>query len=470
MHPNPTKESQWEWLKECLDENKQTLYGKKYNFNSIDSIEAYQKTVALVCYEDIQVYMDSISRGAKDILFAGLAVAYEMTSGSSGGSKLIPYTQKSFRDFQRAIVPYMQSLCTQKGINLKNSYFSISPAPIVKRKTDAGVAIGVSDAQYLGVTVEDDALMPSSVAEIQDMKSYKIATLYHLIVAKNLEFISIWSPTFFLVLLDALHTYHKELKKLLRDGDADGYERFLNYLRTNQTKELWSNLKLISLWQDGSSALYADELKTHFPNVCFESKGLLSTEGVVSVVDGSSPILCVDSGFYEFIDADGELFFAHQLVEMHRYEVVITTNGGLYRYKTKDIVICDGHKEFKPILRFHHRAGGVSDMVGEKITDNFVFEIFKNLGEFAILVPNPSSQDYTLVVQKGSSISKEDIEKNLSKNPHYHYARELGQLKELKILKIDNPLKLYMDDMLKDGMRLGDIKIPSLSLNNRWLK
>jgi len=109
--------TQWQWLKECLEDNKDSLYGKKYHFASISSMGMYQKMVPIVGYQDIKKYIDAISRGEKNILFSDKAVAFEMTGGSTGGSKLIPYTQKSFRDFQRAILPYLESTFQKYDIN-----------------------------------------------------------------------------------------------------------------------------------------------------------------------------------------------------------------------------------------------------------------------------------------------------------------------------------------------------------------
>ena len=471
---------QWQWLEECLSDNKNTLYGIKYNFASISTMQMYQEMVPLINYQEIEKYVDSISRGEEDILFTGSAVSFEITGGSTGGSKLIPYTQKSFRDFQRAILPYLESTFTTYQINPKNAYWAISPAVRTVQKTKSGVLIGVSDSDYLGLEENHESIIPSWVAELKDIKSWKIATLYWLISAKSLEFISIWSPTFLLILLESINEYEIELRDLFKNGgeisghkvssDIGTLERFLNYCKSRNSKVLWSNLRLISLWQDGSSATYAKKLKKIFPTVHFESKGLLSTEGIVSIPDNGIPVLSANSGFYEFITIDNEVLFSHQLKDGEEYEVVLTTNGGLYRYCTGDIVLCEGYRDEKPILRFRYRKGTLSDMVGEKLTESFVSNVLEDISGFAMMVPHTDSLNYTLVIEKNSEVSKDIIEEKLFKNPQYCYARELGQLKELKIIEMQNPMKVYIDKMVSEGKRIGDIKIPSLSKNDRWLR
>jgi len=471
---------QWQWLEECLADNKNTLYGTTHNFTSISSMKMYQEKVPLVSYQDIEKYVDSISRGEEDILFSGSAVAFEMTGGSTGGSKLIPYTQKSFRDFQRAILPYLKNTFSKYKINPKNAYWAISPATRTIEKTKSGVIIGVSDSDYLGLEENSGSIIPDWVSQLNNINSWKLATLYWLISAKDLEFISIWSPTFLLVILESLDEYEVELRDLFKNGghisehkvpsDIRTLERFSNYCKSKNSEVLWSNLRLISLWQDGSSATYAKKLKKIFPTVHFESKGLLSTEGIVSIPDNGIPVLSANSGFYEFITIDNEVLFSHQLKDGEEYEVVLTTNGGLYRYCTGDIVLCEGYRNEKPILRFRYRKGILSDMVGEKLTESFVSTILKDISGFAMMVPHTDSLEYSLVVENNSEISKDIIEEKLFKNPQYCYARKLGQLKELKIIKMKNPMKAYIDKMVSEGKRIGDIKIPSLSKNDRWLR
>lgn len=208
-----------------------------------------------------------------------------------------------------------------------------------------------------------------------------------------------------------------------------------------------------------------------FPTVHFQPKGLLSTEGVVSIPDDEDlPILSVDSGFYEFVAPDGKVLFSHQLKDGEEYEVVLTTNGGLYRYCTGDIVLCEGYKRDKPILKFCHRKGITSDMVGEKLTEGFVSDILAHYCEFVMLVPRKDALRYSLVIEINSTISKTVIEKKLLKNPQYRYAREFGQLGELEMLEMQNPTQFYIDKMVSTGKRVGDIKIPFLCQDDRWLK
>lgn len=474
----------WEWLQKTLIRNQHTLYGKQYHFGDIATIEQYQNTVPLVSYEDIKPLIHRISMAESDVLFAGKALAFEMTGGSSGGAKLIPYTHESFVDFQHAILPWLHHTISHYAIHPQNTYWAISPVNRSIQKTNGNIPIGVSDEHYLGMK-SSHSLVPSWVADLKSMKEWKIATLYWLITAEQLELISIWSPTFLVVLLEGITLYADELNKLFSMGDTlsnhelpannSAYMRLQTYLKTQNTHDLWPNLKLISLWMDGSSKLYAHQLQAMFPSVTFQPKGLISTEAVVTTLDEDETPLLSENGFYEFIDAQNHRVLAEHLIIGKLYEVVITTSGGLYRYRTFDVVQCTGYKHQRPILRFMGRKNATSDLVGEKLTEAFVASILDEISGFAMLVPQHEHTPpyYQLIVDKKSEIYShtflESIEEKLHVNPQYSYARTLNQLAPLKIVAIENPIGLYSQYKLSQGQNMGDIKIPALSSNISWL-
>jgi hypothetical protein len=109
-------------------------------------------------------------------------------------------------------------------------------------------------------------------------------------------------------------------------------------------------------------------------------------------------------------------------------------------------------------------------MVGEKLTEGFVSDILADYCEFVMLVPRKDALYYSLVIEKNSTISKNVIEQKLLKNPQYRYAREFGQLGDLEMVEMQNPTKVYIDKMISMGKRIGDIKIPFLCQDERWLK
>jgi phenylacetate-coenzyme A ligase PaaK-like adenylate-forming protein len=476
---------QEKWLLNCLSKNEQSEYGLKYCFNTTNSIQSYQNNVPLTTYEDIEPYIAKIYKGLKDILFLGEPVAFELTGGSTGGEKLIPYTKESFADFQRAILPWFISAIQNYGLSGKDIYLAISPALRRKEKSEGGIRIGVNDEEYLGgilSNLSESSLIPSWVGDLEDISTWQLCTLYWLIRSKELELISVWSPTFLLMLLDTLDERENDLIILLENGDEiDGHTlkadkeallRLTEYIAKKNTALLWPNIKLISCWGDASSKPFFEALKKRFSHVNFQAKGLISTESVVTVPDeNGNPTLAINSAFYEFLQADGKILLADELCANESYEVIITTNGGLYRYRSGDIVLCDSCNKEKVILTFQGRSGIFSDLVGEKLTESFVSHSLKDIDAPAILSPS-SSVGYQLLIEKDLSqdtaIICDQVEKNLYKNPQYKYARKIGQLEKLKIFQVQGLSKFYLEYMAKKGSRMGDIKIPSLCTDKEF--
>ncbi len=478
------RQKQEQWLMTCLQRNASSCYGQRYRFEGITTLHAYQTTVPMVNYETLEPFLMRIANGESDVLFQGIATAFEVTGGSVGGGKLIPYSTNSFEDFQRAILPWLYAISQRYGIRRKATYWSISPALARAKTTDGGIPIGVSDGEYLGSTFDDTVVVPSWVGELRDVYEWQLATLYYLIRCEALELISVWSPTFLLMLLDILDERFEELLSLFAQGGKideqtlvpheEALQRLLQYGATKNTVTLWPQMKLISCWQDGSSKPFFDQLRDRFSHVAFQPKGLIATEGVITIPNAQGiPLLSPESGFYEFLHSTGEIYLAHELTtDNSLYEVVLTTAGGLYRYRMGDMVACEGYEEGLPILRFRGRKGIVSDMVGEKLNDLFVQKALKNIKSFSMLVPDHTRIPHYILLSD-EAITPDTlltVETQLMENPQYAYARKIGQLGSLEVRILTNALRVYIDYKIRMGSRVGDIKIPSLHDDAQWLQ
>ena len=477
------------WLFACLKRNQSAAYLMEFGVNDHTSLDEFRKRLPLVTYDDLKKYVERVEYGEENVLFSGKPIAFERTSGSSGGNKLIPYTPYSLIDFQAGILPWLADVIDAYGIESGCAYWSISPATRPEEITPAGIPVGLPDGAYLGNDVIQSfvelSAVPPWVGSIQSVEAWKMSTLYWLLCRNDLALISVWSPTFFLMLLDALESDHENLVNLLgQGGNIGGHElppnvqalnRLNTYSSTRDARALWPALKLVSCWADASSRPYFNELKNRLPQAQFQGKGLLSTEGVSTVPDQSGrPVLAVDSGFFEFLDAQEASCFAWELQNGSHYEVVMTTSGGLYRYRTGDIVQCEGYTGDLPILRFLGRQGLASDIVGEKLTEQFVAACLDDITGFRMLVPHVQGKPkYVLIMDKRIDIDSDSLaaslEMRLSQNVQYEYARRIGQLDAVEVLSVEAPLKLFMERMTQSGTRLGDIKVPSLRPETDWL-
>jgi len=94
-------------------------------------------------------------------------------------------------------------------------------------------------------------------------------------------------------------------------------------------KELFPNLEVISCWADGNSEPYAKKLQKLFPDVYIQPKGLLATEGIMTIpIEGLGKRL-TNSHFFEFVDKNGDIRLKSQLDIGDEYEIILTTRDTL---------------------------------------------------------------------------------------------------------------------------------------------
>src|SRR6185295_562290 len=104
------REQQEGILRRLLIDNADTEFGRRHRFASIGSVREYQERVPLRTYEDYRPLVDRAADGEPHVLTREPVRLLEPTSGSSGATKLVPYTASLQREFQRGIRPWIADL------------------------------------------------------------------------------------------------------------------------------------------------------------------------------------------------------------------------------------------------------------------------------------------------------------------------------------------------------------------------
>jgi hypothetical protein len=481
-HP---QSAQQQWLRKYLATNAATEFGRKFGFSSIRTYAEFKNRVPVGDYDCFEPWIDRIRRGQPNILTRDRATHLVPTSGSSGGRKLIPFTAGLQRDFNAAIGPWLLDLQKQfPAILCGPAYWSITPAFQQADLGQSAVPIGFeSDLSYVGSGKERLAraamAVPASVLRTTSLEEFRRETLLHLLACRDLRLISVWHPSFLVLLLEALAEHWSWLLDRLTAGSVGaGKERVRELLRTapNNPKQLWPKLSVISSWGEGSAEPAIGRILQLLPGVNIQRKGLLATEGVITIPFGGKHVLAVTSHFFEFLDSSNDSHPAHELSAGDEYEVLITTNGGLCRYRLRDRVKVTGFVHGTPCLSFVGRAGIVSDRCGEKLSEPFVSNVIRELltdcaSIFALLAPDgETNPNYTLYLQ---GIPHADttlrLDRLLKQNPQYALCRDLGQLHPPRVFVIKGGgYEQFVARELSKGVRFGDVKPASLSKRSGW--
>ena len=463
-------------LKEILENNKGTLYGKKYNFDKIKTIQDFQKEVPLSKYEDYLPYIEKIKMGEEHILTYEKVKIFELTSGSTSASKLIPYTDSLKKEFQSGIKVWLYSLYKKyPSLKFGKSYWSITPKVDFQHKENSVIPIGFEeDSEYFGrfekYLVDSIFVNPKDIKNEKDMDKFYFKTLLALVSEKNIRLFSFWSPTLLLLLMEYLEKNSEKILKTLKEKRK---EELRKYIENKEYYKIWKDLKLISCWGDSNSTEYLKKIKEIFPNTIIQEKGLLATEGFISFPDTEEnlPKLSIYSHFFEFLSLDDNRIYNASEIEINKsYELIITTSGGLYRYCIGDVIEVISIKNKVPYIKFVGRKGAVSDLFGEKLEESFlknIIETYKQKIDFYMFAPNKNY--YILFIKTDKKINIEDLESKLRENFHYDYCRKLGQLKEIKIFILTgNPEREYIEACQNKNQKLGNIKMKALSKEGDW--
>lgn len=471
-------------LLRLVTENATTTYGRRYRFERIRTCADFAANVPVVDYSDLEPLIARIRSGEERVLTSEPVTHLIPTSGSSGTRKLIPFTRGLQHEFNRAVGTWIVDLARQHpGILLGPAYWSISPPPQLNRTGISKVPIGFSgDADYLGGNksrlIRAALVFPHRLHPGCDLESFQFETLLALLRAPELRFISVWHPSFLTLLLDALPAHWEKLLTKIAALDSPRANGLLR-CAPDAPKQIWPNLCVVSCWGDAMAESAMNGLRKRLPQVFIQPKGLLATEACVTIPFGPHHPVAISSHFFEFIDANGRFRRVHELQRDETYEVVVTTGGGLWRYRLGDRVQVKGLAESTPSLRFLERSGNVSDLFGEKISEEFAQKTIKALLNqdfsrctFAMLAPSnqPDGWRYQLYFEGEPPLNAEDrLEMLLSENPHYAICRQLDQLKESRIKSVmSGAYERYVSRLTALGMRLGDIKPASLSKLDSW--
>ena len=508
-------ETQARLLAEMIRANRYTHFGRAHGFGTIRSPHDFQRAVPPSRYEDYEGLISRIAEGEKAVLTREPVTLLEPTSGTTGGEKLIPYTASLRRQFQRAVAAWVADLFRARpAVRMGRAYWSLSPALGPRRRTPGGIPIGFDDdAAYLGaleqVAVQRLLVAPPAVTRLPDMDASRYVTLFCLLRAADLALISVWNPTFLTALFSRFEEWRDRLCADIARGRPSLVDaRFLPRWRPDASRAAalasvfrsrlpppeklrlaWPRLALISCWTDAAAGLFLPELRALFPDVEIQPKGLLATEGVVSLplVGRAGAALAIRSHFFEFEEAGspgGRFRLAHELDRGGRYRVVLTTGGGLYRYALRDEVELVGLVHQCPLLRFLGKADRVSDLVGEKLSESHVRTVLDRLfaagglqPRFALLAPVLDRPPrYRLYVQGPTRDAAPrltaGLQSGLEENPYYRHAVVLGQLAqaEVRLLDADGPplWAIYERHYLEKGQRCGDIKPAALDGWTGW--
>ena len=336
-------EVQRELLTNLLSKAKNTELGKRYGFGDIKDYETFASRVPISTYESYQDLIERSRRGESNIFWPSTIKWFAKSSGTtSSKSKFIPVSNDSLEDCHYAASKDL--LCMYLNNNPDSQLFvgkSLRLGGSKELYKSNGTVFGDLSAiliDNMPFWAEFSSTPSSEVSLMADWET-KMQAIVNETVQENVTSLA-GVPSWMLVLLNEVLT-------------STGEENLF---------AIWPNLEVY--FHGGVSfEPYVDQYKRILPGDQFKYYEIYNaSEGFFAIQDQNHSkdlLLMLDYGiFYEFIPMDtygtpNEKVIPLDQVEVGKnYAIVITTNGGLWRYKIGDTV------RFTSVRPYHIRVSG----------------------------------------------------------------------------------------------------------------
>ncbi len=460
-----------------IEMSKDTIWGKTSGYDKIHTIKEYKKRVAVQTYEEISPYIERVRQGEKNVLWPGETKWFAKSSGTTNDkSKFIPVTREALEDchFRGA----KDVIAIYNSINVNTQIFS-----------EFGKALVIGGSQqinkynneiYYGdlsaVLMENTPFWarfirtPNLAITLMDEWEEKIEKMALATINENVTNIS-GVPSWTLVLL----------KRIL---EITGKENLI---------EVWPNLELF-VHGGVSFVPYREQYNRIIPS---DKMNYLETynasEGFFAIQDDPNTndmLLMLDLGvFYEFMPIeeigkeDPETLQLDEVEIGQNYAIIISTNGGLWRYMIGDTVMFTSKFPFK--IKITGRTKHFINAFGEElIVDNAEKAL-----EMACERTNATIREYTAAPiymgenQKGGhewliefETEPSDLEYFTelldsalkSQNSDYEAKRYKSLSLQMPVVRIA-PKGLFYAWLKEKGKLGGQNKIPRLANNRNYI-
>ncbi|HEY9341344.1 MAG TPA: GH3 auxin-responsive promoter family protein [Hanamia sp.] len=347
-------------LQHLITQAQYTEFGRKYSFSKLFTVKDFKKRVPIHEYDDIKPYISRMMKGEENILWNTPINWFAKSSGTtSDKSKFIPISDESLKDIH---------FKASKDV-LTNYYKNFPDSDLL-----TGKSLVVGGSHQVSTLYED--------IQYGDLSA---------VLMQNTPFWGHWirTPELSIALLDeweskieklAQNTIHENVTSLagVPTWTIILIKRILEISGKKTLKEVWPNLELY-IHGGVSFTPYREQLDRligtpiNYLETYNASEGFFAAQ---NMPDDEGMLLFMDHGiFYEFLPAEeykkpNPKTIGLKHVELNKnYALVISTNGGLWRYLIGDTIQFTSLRPFK--IKVTGRLKHYMNAFGEEvIVDN----------------------------------------------------------------------------------------------------
>lgn len=411
---NPEK-AQKEVLLDILSICGSAKYGTLYNARGIDNIIQFQKKVPIKNYEQFKPFVDEEIEKKGGVFSPSRIFRWLKTSGSTGDSKKIPYTQYWMEKYRVPALRVLWANYFHYAPEMLDNPYAVLDLQSVREPT----AEYLNGIPYQGITNRNYMLTandwqppwyeaPWFTEDVPDGYEKRMYYRFRYLIGQDLRAILSINPSTLIALRQNLDSAFHNLIKDIREGTlnerklfapdhklASNLERI--YEKDNYNfRDLWPNLNLIACWTSAAAKLYLSQLNILFPNAKILPFMTCGTEGVVTLPIDDHMVtgpLAINQGFYEFLPASVDLdkvledgkpidaLLFNELEEGSEYHLIMTQGNGMLRHSVGDIYKVTDFYNGVPRIEFSQRQGTYYSFTGEKLTEPQILSMIEKTSQ-----------------------------------------------------------------------------------------
>ncbi|NNC95619.1 MAG: GH3 auxin-responsive promoter family protein [Chitinophagales bacterium] len=342
---------------EILQKAKLCKWAIENKLDKIDGLSEFRSEVPLQKYDDVKPYVDRMLRGENDVLWPGEVKWFAKSSGTtSSKSKFIPVTKEAlkhchYKASRDLMAMYVRSNPESQIFNGKGLLMGGSHSV---NQVNQRVLFGDLSAvlmQNLPILAKIFQTPELEISLMDDWEE-KIERMAQATVNQNVTNIS-GVPSWTLVLINKLFEITG------KNNLADIWPKLELYIHGGVSFTPYRN--------EFNKLIMSDNM--HYRETYNASEGFFAFQDKEGVDD---MLLVLDYGiFYEFIDSDHwdednpKTLWLDQVETGKNYELVITTNSGLYRYRIGDTIRFTSIKPFR--IQITGRTKHFINVFGEEV-------------------------------------------------------------------------------------------------------
>ncbi len=472
-----------------LRSNARTEYGVKYGFDHIRTLKEYQEAVPLSDYRTYRPLVKLMTRiGESNLISSEKIVAYSKKICPDGDELLIPQTATFIKTYQDRLLQEInsaESSCILLMNGLKNdgsvrfndgALLSSIRTTVLDRIRKADIYnshLRSARNKYGTVTDPEDLIFDAGEEDVRYAKC-----LFALADGDVSKIIAPFSSDV-LNMMRYMECMWEDLVSDLasgtiseRSGISEGLrERLSSELKASVeraeklreefekgfsgiARRIWPSLTTVWATGSGENSVYSRALLKYLGDVPLDYGYLDCAEAIIGRSAGPGQnqyLLLENTAFFEFLPENAEeeiLLSSGELIPGERYEVVITNQAGLYRYRSGMIIESSRIEEGQVYIRYCYNTRNVLKFAGVRMDTLLLRQAGKKIDEETgfltydyCLIPDEEAGRFVLFMKPEKSGQfdlkqiQEIVENNFEKmNPSYASGIREGRIRPVEVL------------------------------------